>query len=65
MPSIALFTLFLLSAVVTAAGPEEHVNQEIFEFAFMIFEEFRITPEIGVVYPPILMNASTPLTANN
>jgi hypothetical protein len=51
--SIALFTLFSLPGVVTAEGPEEHVSQETFEFAFMIFEEFRITPEIGVVYPPI------------
>lgn len=51
--SIALFTLFLLPGVVIAEGPDERVNQETFEFAFMIFEEFRITPEIGVVYPPI------------
>ena len=51
--SIALFTLFLLPGVVIAEGPDEHVSQETFEFAFMIFEKFRITPEIGVVYPPI------------
>jgi hypothetical protein len=50
---IALFTLFLTPGAVIAEGPDERVNQETFEFAFMIFEEFRITPEIGVVYPPI------------
>ena len=53
VPSIVLLTLLLLRGVVTAEGPDERVNQETFEFAFMIFEEFRITPEIGVVYPPI------------
>jgi len=51
----SIFFLALLSPnVLLAEGPDEITTQEAFEFAFMIFEDFRITPEIGVVYEPVL-----------
>ena len=37
-----------------AEGPDDETTEAAFEFAFMVFKEFRITPEIGVVYEPIL-----------
>jgi hypothetical protein len=51
--SIALFVL-LAPAALLAEGPDEETTQKAFEFAFMIFDDFRITPEVGVVYEPIL-----------
>ncbi len=44
----------MMPGVLWAEGPDELTTQEAFEFVFMIFEEFRITPEVGVVYEPIL-----------
>ena len=50
----ALFALLHVPALLMAEGPEEGISQESFEFAFLIFDEFRITPEIGVIYPPFM-----------
>lgn len=54
-PPYSIFLLLLLSPdAVLAEGPDEVTTQEAFEFAFMIFEDFRVTPEVGVVYEPAL-----------
>lgn len=50
----ALFVLFQVPGLLQAEGPEEGISQESFEFAFLVFDEFRITPEVGVVYPPFI-----------
>ena len=42
----ALFILLQAPALLMAEGPEEGISQESFEF--------RITPEVGVVYPPFM-----------
>lgn len=45
--------IFLIASLSNADGPDDETTTASFEFAFMIFEEFRITPEIGVVYQPV------------
>jgi len=57
MKYLVLVVAVLLMSMPNSArpeGPDEYSSQETFEFAFMIFDEFRITPEIGVVYEPVL-----------
>ena len=55
-PHFSLFLLALLSPnAILAEGPDGETTQEAFEFAFMIFEDFRVTPEVGVVYEPIFL----------
>jgi len=46
--------LCLPGAALPADSPDEYTTPAVFEFAFYVFEEFRITPEIGVVYEPVL-----------
>ena len=50
--SIISFALSLTN-VSWAEGPDDETTTAAFEFAFMVFEDFRITPEIGVVYEPV------------
>lgn len=50
--SIISFALSLTN-VSWAEGPDDETTTATFEFAFMVFEDFRITPEIGVVYEPV------------
>lgn len=52
--SSVVFAALLLSFDSAAEHPDDNTTQETFEFAFMVFEGFRITPEIGVVYEPVL-----------
>ena len=52
--SLAIFCLALVPGSSFAEGPDENTTQAAFEFAFMIFNDFRITPEVGVAYEPIL-----------
>jgi hypothetical protein len=49
------FLCYALSftSVSLAEGPDDETTAAVFELAFMIFEDFRITPEVGVVYEPI------------
>ena len=42
-----------ISGVSIAEGHDDETTNAAFEFAFMVFDEFRITPEIGVVYQPV------------
>jgi len=51
---LAISCLVLAPSFVLAEGPDEDTSQAVFEFAFLVFEEFRITPEVGVVYEPVL-----------
>jgi hypothetical protein len=51
---LAHIFLFLIPVLSHAEGPDKGISQESFEFAFLIFDDFRITPEIGVVYPPFI-----------
>ena len=52
--SSIFFAALLLPFESSAEHPDDNTTQETFEFAFMVFEDFRITPEIGVVYDPVL-----------
>ncbi len=51
---VVAISLLLIPKYARPEGPDEYSSQEAFEFAFMIFDDFRITPEIGVVYQPVL-----------
>jgi len=51
---VAILSLALAPNFALAEGPDESTTQAAFEFAFMVFEEFRITPEVGVVYEPVI-----------
>ena len=53
-PNFSIFFLVLLSPdALLAEGPDEDTTQKAFEFAVMIFDDFRITPEVGVVCEPV------------
>lgn len=52
LPQILCFTM-VFTSVCSAEGPDEETTAAAFEFAFMVFDDFRITPEIGVVYEPV------------
>lgn len=49
-----VFMALSIASMSYAEGPDDETSSAAFEFAFMVFDEFRITPEIGVVYEPIL-----------
>ena len=51
--SIILCTAVTLASTALAEGPDDETTVATFEFAFMIFDDFRITPEVGVVYEPV------------
>ena len=53
LSSVVLCSTLAFSSAYSAEGPDDETTVAAFEFAFMVFEDFRITPEIGVVYEPV------------
>ena len=57
-----LVLTLVMSASVTAApddttaGPDSDTSQAAFEFAFFVFQDFRLTPRLGAVYPLVLVD---------
>lgn len=55
-PNLAILCIIALSPITLSAdGPDESTTQEAFEFAFFVFDDFRITPQVGVVYEPVFL----------
>ena len=38
----------------STAGPDDDTSQPAFDFAFYVFQDFRVTPKLGIVYSPVL-----------
>ena len=53
LPLAILCSALSFTSVSMAEGPDDETTEPAFEFAFMIFDGFRITPQIGVVYEPV------------
>ena len=53
LPIAILCCALSFASVSSAEGPDDETTAAAFEFAFMVFEGFRVTPEIGVVYEPV------------
>ncbi len=53
LPLAILCCALSVTSVSLAEGPDDETTAAAFEFAFMVFEGFRITPEVGVVYEPV------------
>jgi hypothetical protein len=56
-----ILTLVVCAKVAAApdsatAGPDSDTSQAAFEFAFFVFRDFRLTPKLGIVYPPVLLD---------
>ena len=53
LPLTLICCALSFTSVSSAEGPDDETTAAAFEFAFMVFDDFRITPEIGVVYEPV------------